>query len=145
VHRLRVEGCGRCHVFGLRVQRRPDRAVARIVPCSPGAGEDLVGPPAEQERVGALVDLVHDRPRFVVEVGPSAALEYAALVLMRPAGPLHHSVNGDLRGGRQFHGSFFFLSWWSFSSMWHSGGRAYVDLVRTKCVALTVVTCSLHW
>jgi hypothetical protein len=36
-------------------------------------------------------------------VGPSAALEYAALVLVRPAGPLHHSVNGDLRGGRQFH------------------------------------------
>ena len=43
----------------------------------------LVGPPAEQERVGALVDLVHDRPGFVVEVGPSAALEYAALVLLR--------------------------------------------------------------
>src|SRR5712691_3565907 len=107
VRPLRVEGCGRCHVLGLRVQRRPDRAVARIVPRSPGAGEDLGGPPAEQERVGALVDLVHDRPGFVVEVGPSAALEYAALVLLRPAGPLHHSVNGDLRGGRQFHGSSF--------------------------------------
>src|SRR6266568_73826 len=103
----RVGECGRCHVLGLRVQRRPDRAVARIVPRSPGAGEDLVGQPAEQERVGALVDLVHDRPGFVVEVGPSAALEYAALVLFRPAGPLHHSVNGDLRGGRQFHGSSF--------------------------------------
>jgi hypothetical protein len=37
-------------------------------------------------------------------VSPSAALEYAALVLVRPAGPLHHSVNGDLRGGRQLRG-----------------------------------------
>jgi hypothetical protein len=37
-------------------------------------------------------------------MGPSAALEYAALVLARAAGPLHHSVNGDLRGGHQFHG-----------------------------------------
>ena len=54
--------------------------------------------------VGAPVDLVHDRPRFVVEVGPSAALEYAALVLVRPAGSLHHSVDGDLRGGCQLHG-----------------------------------------
>src|SRR5437879_11080414 len=33
----------------------------------PRAGEDVVGPPAEQERVGALEDLVHDRPGFVVE------------------------------------------------------------------------------
>src|SRR5713226_4017435 len=55
-------------------------------------------------RVGTLEDLVHDRPGFVVEVGASAALEYAALVLVRLAGPLNHSVNGDLRGGRQFHG-----------------------------------------
>src|ERR1700704_3486212 len=100
----RVGERGRCDVLGLRVQGRPDRAVARIFPRSPGAGEDLVGPAAEQERVGPLEDLVHDRPGFVVEVGPSAALEYAALVLVRPAGPLHHSVNGDLRGGRQFHG-----------------------------------------
>src|SRR5918999_2709657 len=76
---------------------------------SPGAGEDLVGPAAEQERVGALVDLVHDRAGFVVEVRPSAALEYAALVLLRPAGPLHHSVDGDLRGGRQLHGRGSFL------------------------------------
>src|SRR5713101_2480397 len=77
---------GRCHVLGLRVQRLPDRVVTRIWPRSPGAGEDLVGPPAEQERVGTLVDLVHGRPGFVVEVGPSAALESAAVVLLRPAG-----------------------------------------------------------
>src|SRR5258708_24564322 len=104
-----VGECGRCHVLGLRVQRRPDRAVARIVPRSPGAGEDLVGQPAEQAPVGPLVDLVHPRSAFVVEVGPSAALEYAALrpACDWPAGSLHHSVNGDLRGGRQFHGSSF--------------------------------------
>src|ERR1700716_533277 len=94
---------GRSDVLRLRVQGRPDRAVARIVPRSPGAGEDLVGPAAEQERVGTLEDLVHDRPGFVVEVGPSAALEYSALVFVRAAGPLHHSVNGDLCGGHQFH------------------------------------------
>src|ERR1700682_2939760 len=99
----RVGERGRCDVLGLRVQGRPDRAVARIVPRSPGVGEDLVGPAAEQERVGAPEDLVHDRPGFVVEVGPSAALEYAALILARAAGPLHHSVNGDLRGGHEFH------------------------------------------
>jgi len=63
-----------------------------------------VGPPPEQERVGALVGLVHERRGFVVEVRPSAALESAALVLLPPAGPLHDSVDGDLRRGRQFHG-----------------------------------------
>src|SRR5712692_9575749 len=73
---------GRCDVLGLRVQRLPDRVVTRIWPRSPGAREDLVGPPAEQERVGTLVDLVHGRPGFVVEVGPSAALESAAVVLL---------------------------------------------------------------
>src|SRR5439155_1040216 len=35
---------GRCYVLGLRVECRPDRAVTRIWPHSPGAGEDLVGP-----------------------------------------------------------------------------------------------------
>src|SRR6202022_3948845 len=92
------------------VQRRPDRAIARIAPGSPGAGEHLVRPPAEEERPGALVDLVHDRRGFVLEVSPSAALEPTALVLFRPAGPLHHSVNGDLGGGRQLHGRSFLLA-----------------------------------
>ena len=56
--------CGRRHVLGPRVQRHRDRVVARICPPgagSPGAGKDLVGPPAEQERVGALEDLVEER------------------------------------------------------------------------------------
>src|SRR5262249_49015506 len=69
----------RCHILWLCVQRRPDRTVARIHPHSPRASEHLVGLPAEQERVGALEDLVHHRRGFVVEVGPAAALEYTAL------------------------------------------------------------------
>jgi hypothetical protein len=46
---------------------------------SPGAGKDLVGPPAEQEGVGALEDLVEERRGLVVEerYGPSATLESA--------------------------------------------------------------------
>jgi len=104
VRPFRGKECGRCHVLGPRVQRRPDRAVTRIGPRSPGAGKDIVGAPAKQERVGALVDLVHGCAGFIIEVGPSAALEYAALVFIRPAGALHNSVNRDLRGGRQFHG-----------------------------------------
>ena len=39
------------------------------------AGEDLVGKPAQQERVGTLEDFIHDRPGLGVEVRPSAALE----------------------------------------------------------------------
>src|ERR671918_136477 len=88
------------------VQRRPDGVAARICPCSPGAGKDLVGPPAEQEGVGALVDLVEERRGLVVEErqGPSAALESAPAILIRPAEPLHHAVDRDVRGDRQFHG-----------------------------------------
>src|SRR5438876_1863249 len=97
---------GRGHVLGLRVQRRPDRAVTRIWPHSPGAGEDLVGPPAEQERVGALEDPVEERIGLVDEQrrGPSAALESAPAVLVRPADSLHNSIDGNVRDGRQFHG-----------------------------------------
>lgn len=57
-------------------------------------------------RVGALVDLAEERRGLVVEErqGPSAALESAAAVLVRPAESLHHSVDRDVRDGRQFHG-----------------------------------------
>ena len=50
-------------MFWQRVQRRPDRAVARIVPRSPGLGEVLVGSSAEQERAGALEDARPSPPR----------------------------------------------------------------------------------
>src|SRR5262249_59282065 len=33
----------------------------------------------------------------------SASFKAAAAVLLRPAVSLHHSIDGDLRGGRQFH------------------------------------------
>src|SRR5947199_4124957 len=55
---------------------------------------------------GALVDLVEKRIGLVVEYrrNPSAALESAPAVLVRPAESLHHPVDGDHREGRQFHG-----------------------------------------
>src|SRR6266536_560542 len=76
---------------------------------------DLLSRPSSRRRarrsagragsVGALVRLVDERHGLAVEQrpGPSAALESAALVLMLRAVSLHHSVDGDLRGGRQFH------------------------------------------
>ena len=94
--RVRPLRCGdrrRCHVLGLGVQCRPDRAVARIVPRSPGAGKDLIGPPAEQEGVGALVDLTETSRGLAVEQrrGPAAALESAPAVLIGPAKSLEAS------------------------------------------------------
>src|SRR5262249_38170200 len=55
--------------------------------------------------VGALVHLVDESHGLAVEQrpGPSASLESAAAVLIRPAVSLHHSIDGDLRDGRQFH------------------------------------------
>src|SRR5437867_11778529 len=57
VRPARFGECGRCDVLGLRVQSRPDRAVARIVPRSPGAGEDHDSPLTEQEATSTLADL----------------------------------------------------------------------------------------
>src|ERR671930_2720257 len=81
--------------------------VLRIVERAPVAGEELVGPPPEQERVGGLVGLADKRQGVVVEHphGPAAALESAPAVLLRRAAvSLHHAVDGDLRHGRQLHG-----------------------------------------
>jgi len=90
--------------------------VARICHYSPVAGKDLVGPPAEQERVGALVDLVEKRRGLVVEQrrGPSAALESAPAVLIRPARPCITPSTETFVMVVSFMGSSF-LSWWSFS------------------------------
>src|SRR5438132_2566557 len=97
---------GRCHVLGLRIQSLPDRAVTGIWPHSPGAGKDLIGPPAQQEGVGALEDPIEERRGLVDEQrwGPSASLESAPAILTRAAETLHHSIDGDVRDGRQFHG-----------------------------------------
>src|SRR5438128_1574322 len=102
---LRVGEAGRCHVLGPAVQRGGDRARARIGHRSPGAGEDLVRPPAKEERGRAAVDLVEIVPGFGVEkwYGPSAALEAAAAILVRSAQPLHHAVHRDVGRGRQPH------------------------------------------
>lgn len=112
VRPLRVGERGRCHVLGPGVQRRCD-GVAAHFHYSPVAGKELEGPPAEQEGVGALVELADERHNLVVEVahGPSAALKSAPAVLVRPAGSLHHSIDGDLRRGRQFHRFVFVSSW----------------------------------
>ena len=90
--------------------------VLQIFPRAPVAGKELVGSPAEQERVGALVGLVDERQGLVVEHPhrPAAALESASAVLIRRgAVSLHDSVDCDLRHGREFHGSSF-LPCWSF-------------------------------
>jgi hypothetical protein len=100
----RVGEGGRCHVLGPGVQGICDGAAARIHH-APVAGEKIASPPAEQERAGALVQLVDERHGLAVEQrpGPSASLESAAAVLIPRAVSLHHSIDGDLRGGRQFH------------------------------------------
>src|SRR5207245_10130604 len=125
---------GRCDVLRLRVQGRCDGVGAQIYPCTcapfhraPGAGEDLVGPPPELERVGALVDLVERRRGLVVEQrrDPSAALESAAAVLVRPAESLHHSVDGDHRACRQFHGRSSFLAEYSRSLLFIASARRW--------------------
>ena len=97
---------GRGDVPGRLIQRHADGVGAHRFDCSPGAGEQLVGPPAEQERAGALVGLGDQRPGLVVACppGPSAALESVPAVLIRRAAvSLHHSIDGDLRHDRQFH------------------------------------------
>src|SRR5439155_21274698 len=54
------------------------------------------------------VDLAEERRGLVVVVekrqGPSPALESAPAVLILRAESLHHSIDGDVRDGRQFHG-----------------------------------------
>jgi hypothetical protein len=102
---LRVGDAGRDHVLGPAVQRRGYRIRARIGHRSPVAGEDLVRPPAKEERGRAAVDLVEIVPGFGVEkwYGPSAAVEAAAAILVRSAQPLHHAVHRDVGRGRQPH------------------------------------------
>src|SRR4029453_9705944 len=85
--------------------------------CAPVAGEELVGPPAEQERVGALVGLVDERHGLVVDNphGPSAALEpVPAVVVRRASVPCITPSTVTCVMVVSFIGSSF-LSWWSFS------------------------------
>ena len=52
--------------LGVVIQGHAMGWCAHLFDCSPRAGEELVGPPAEQERVGALVGPGDQRPGLVV-------------------------------------------------------------------------------
>jgi hypothetical protein len=104
---------------------------ARISSMLPGAGEELVGPPAEQERVGALVGPGDQRPGLVVArpLGPSAALESVPAVLIRRAAvSLHHSVDGNLRHDRQFHDRGSLLLWAPLTGTFHPAMNASASI-----------------
>ena len=60
---------GRRDVLGLCVQGSDD-GVVQVFPHAPVAGEQLVGPPAEQERLAALVHLLDERHGLAVEQRP---------------------------------------------------------------------------
>src|SRR3954451_22143183 len=83
---LRVGEGVRRDVLGLRVQGTDD-GVLQILPHAPVAGEELVGAPAEQERVGALVDLLDERHAFVMKqpAAPSAPLHSGIKFPISPA------------------------------------------------------------
>jgi hypothetical protein len=96
-----------------RIFRRGASSLLR----APVAGEELLGPPAEQERVGALVGLVDESHGLVVAHphGPSAALESVPAVLIRRAAfPCITPSTVTCVMVVSFMGSSF-LSWWSFS------------------------------
>ena len=112
VRPLRVGERGRCHVLGPRVQRRCDGVVPGSCHRSPVAGEDLVGPPAEQERVGALVDLVEKVAASLSKSG-RAHPPRSNPPLRSSSGPPSPCITPStetLRGGRQLHGRPSFLA-----------------------------------
>ena len=101
----------RCHRFPLpRVLRSAALSGTMCVP-SPigssvlGPGEDLRGEPAEQEGRCARIDVVEVLPD--VRVGkwgsPSATVEAAAAIFVRPAQPLHYTVQSEVRCRDQGH------------------------------------------
>jgi transposase len=69
---------------------------------APVAGEELVGPPAEQERVGALVGLVDERQGLVVEHPCVADHASSAIIWVRPGAtppPCRHSSTSSANAG----------------------------------------------
>src|SRR5216684_5936736 len=102
---LRVGEAGRCHVLGPAVQCDADRPLGHIDHRSPGAGEDLVRPPAEEERGRTAVDLVDMVPGFGIDKwwSPSAAVEAASAIFVRSSQSLHHAVHRDVGRHRQPH------------------------------------------
>src|SRR2546427_12266573 len=95
---LRVGEGARCHVLVPAIQCGADRARGHFGYRSPGAGEDLVRPTAEEKRGCAPVDLIQIVRCFGVDKGrcPSAAIEAATTILVRPAQPLNYAVHRDV-------------------------------------------------
>src|SRR5436309_14265328 len=102
---LRVGEGRRCHVLGPAIQCEADRACRHVRYRSPGAGEDLVRPTAEEERGCTTVDLIEIVRCFGVDKGrcPSAAIEAATAILARSAQPLDYAVHRDIGRRRQPH------------------------------------------
>src|SRR5437879_11287853 len=102
---LRVGEGARCHVLVPAIQCGPDRACGHFGYRSPGAGEDLVRPTAEEKRGLAPVDLIQLVRCFGVDKGrcPSAAIEAATTILVRAAQPLKYAVHTDVGRRRQPH------------------------------------------
>src|SRR5215211_1172795 len=95
---LRVLEGGRGDVLGQRVEAVRHRVV-RIGGLRPGGGEDVVGAPAEEERVHLAEHLVDELASRLVEVGddPAAPVEAAAAILLRTARALVDAVDRDKR------------------------------------------------
>src|SRR5215207_7324741 len=93
---LRVAERGRGDVLGQRVEAVRDRVV-RVGGLRPGGGEDVVGAPAEEERVHLAEHLVDELAGCLVEVGdePAAPVEAFAAILVRTARALVDAVDRE--------------------------------------------------
>src|ERR1700737_1847783 len=144
----RVGEAGRCHVLGPAVQCNADRPLGHIDHRSPGAGEDLIRPPAEKERGRTAVDLVDMVPGFGIDKwwSPSAAIEAASAVFVRPTQPLQPAVHRDVGRHRQPHVVVtlpLLLVWWwvrrtlsPWSSNNHRSNRRPVDFLAHRVLPL---------
>src|SRR5712692_2715567 len=102
---FRVGEAGRYHVLGPAVECDADRSLGHIDHRSPRAGEDLVRPPAEEERGRTAVNLVDMISGFGIDKwrSPPAAVEAASAIFVRSTQPLHHAVHRDVGRHRQTH------------------------------------------
>src|SRR5687768_17445055 len=75
-----------------------------FVVVGPVRGENLVGLAAEQEVELLFEDAVELLAELLIEVGhhPAAELEAPRRILSRPAGGLHHAVQGNHRANDNF-------------------------------------------
>ncbi len=91
-------------MLGEGVQLAAD-PVAGVGDSGPEASHRLVGPPAQQERVRLIEDLVHVLARFPIKVRrqPAAKVEAVPGILLGGAGALHDAVQGQEGGQCQSH------------------------------------------